>query len=203
VILEEESVVLLEVMIPLADIVVKSALPGVVLPIEDGLANVLPFKKEQLRLATTVEDVTVNGLVPVETVDIKLLAVTEFPTNKFFPIPIPPKVVKLPPLLKEIASVEQLIPSPPEITKLPVILLVLGVVFDNDKIPDSIKFVTFGFQYEYDILCLLQLKKTSSSIFLNTYWKLYRLCFILESYFVSYLNHILIHTRIIFFLFHT
>jgi hypothetical protein len=49
---------------------VKAPFPGVVLPIDPGLANVAPLSKFALRLVTTVVLETVNGAVPVDTVDI-------------------------------------------------------------------------------------------------------------------------------------
>jgi hypothetical protein len=60
-------------------------------------------------------------------------------------------VVKVPPFVAEVASKVLLIPIPPESNSPPVLLLVLGLVFPNDTIPDSKKFVIFTFQYEFDI----------------------------------------------------
>jgi hypothetical protein len=49
---------------------VKAPVDAVVLPIDPGLANVAPLSRFALRLATTVVLETVNGAVPVDTVDI-------------------------------------------------------------------------------------------------------------------------------------
>jgi hypothetical protein len=133
-------------------ILVNDPLPGIVLPIFPGELNVFPLRKLALRLETTVEDEIVNGLVPVLTVLVNIGDVTDVPTNNFFPIPTPPNVVKLPPFDTEVASVVLPIPIPPDVKiKVPVLLLVLGVVFPNDIIPGSRKFVIFAFQYELDI----------------------------------------------------
>jgi hypothetical protein len=68
VVLEDESVVLLKVTTPLADKLVKEAELGVVLPIEVGLANVPPFRKDTFKFPTTVVLEIVNGAVPVANV---------------------------------------------------------------------------------------------------------------------------------------
>jgi hypothetical protein len=100
VLVELVSVVLLRVTIPLADIVV-AAVPD---PIAPGFKKVNPFTLEALRLATFVLEETVNGLVPVETVETNVDAVTDTPTCKLFVIPTPPETIK-PPVLVELVSV--------------------------------------------------------------------------------------------------
>jgi hypothetical protein len=52
-----------------ADRVVNAPVPAVPLPIAPGAANVAPPRDEAFRLATLVVDVTVNGAVPIATVD--------------------------------------------------------------------------------------------------------------------------------------
>lgn len=49
--------------------VVKVAAPGVVPPMVPGAANVAPFSWAAFKLLTTVVELTVNGAVPVVTVD--------------------------------------------------------------------------------------------------------------------------------------
>jgi hypothetical protein len=56
-------------------IVVKVAAPGTAPPIVPGDAKVAPFKLDAFRFATFVVLLTVNGAVPVETVEVN---VTQF-----------------------------------------------------------------------------------------------------------------------------
>ena len=58
------------VITPDAEIVVKADDPGVVPPIAPGDAKVLPLRSDAFKLATFVVDDTVNGAVPVESVDV-------------------------------------------------------------------------------------------------------------------------------------
>ena len=60
---------------PDADIVVNAPELATVLPMEPGLANVLPFNVLAFKLGTFVVDATVNGAVPVLTVLVNEFAV--------------------------------------------------------------------------------------------------------------------------------
>ena len=61
-------VVTVDVITSEVEIVVNAADPAVVLPILPGLLNVAPFNVEAFKFATLVDDETVNGAVPVDTV---------------------------------------------------------------------------------------------------------------------------------------
>ena len=61
----------------LADKVVKAPDPAVVLPIEPGAAKVAPPNVDAFRFGTFVVEDTVNGAVPVATVDTSVFAVIE------------------------------------------------------------------------------------------------------------------------------
>lgn len=59
-----------EVIWPLALMVVKAPVDGVPPPIAPGAANVAPLRELALRLATFVVEATVNGAVPVVTEEV-------------------------------------------------------------------------------------------------------------------------------------
>ena len=61
-----------EVITPVAEIVVKEPVDAIVLPILPGLLNVAPLSNDEFKFATTVDDETVNGAVPVD----KVLVIT-------------------------------------------------------------------------------------------------------------------------------
>jgi hypothetical protein len=58
-----------EVICPVAEMVVKAPDEAVPDPIGPGAAKVAPLRLEAFKLATLVVEETVNGAVPVETVD--------------------------------------------------------------------------------------------------------------------------------------
>lgn len=68
------GVPLLIVKLVLAMSVVKVPAAGVVPPIAPGAANVAPFNDDAFRFGTFVVEPTVNGGVPVATVDVKVEA---------------------------------------------------------------------------------------------------------------------------------
>jgi len=116
-----------EVITPEALKVVNAAVEGVVPPIAPGAANVAPDKEDAFKLVTFVVLDTVNGAVPVETVETNVFAVTDVPTKSCLAIAAPPAKVILPPLLLLVASVVLLVAIPPDNSNAPVVLLVVAV----------------------------------------------------------------------------
>ena len=88
---------------------VKSPLDAVVPPIAPGLPNVAPPSKDAFKLGTFVVEVTVNGAVPVETIDTRVLAVTLVPTRKLFATPSPPDKTTEPVVLDELSVVPEVL----------------------------------------------------------------------------------------------
>lgn len=73
-----------EVSTPEAARVVNDPVFGVVEPIVPGATHVDPSRRDTLRLGTTVVEETVNGAVPVPTVEIKDPVVVTFPVIYVF-----------------------------------------------------------------------------------------------------------------------
>ena len=123
------------VITPVAEIVVKAPDPAVILPILPGLPNDAPFRKFAFKFDTTVVLETVNGEVPVDTVETSVLHVIVVPENILFATESPPDVVNDPPFKELVASVVKFILIPPKRVIAPTELLVLDVVFVNVTIP--------------------------------------------------------------------
>jgi hypothetical protein len=121
-----DTVALLKVTIPDADIVVAA----VTLPIAPGFKNVLPRTEDAFKFATFVVDVIDKGLVPVETVETKVLAVTVLPTYKLLVIPTPPETCNDPVVLEDESLVVCIVTFPDAIHKayeFVIVILVPGI----------------------------------------------------------------------------